>query len=157
MLPDVFPDRARSIFVFRDGTGERRADPLAIEERLFRALSDLDHEAMDQHLKSPEIRVAFDALAKLLPAVREAFGVAAFEDDPEKGLTREESLDLLARFWDWRDGLKKSGGPTASTSPPTADGPAPGPTTRPSSASGGTGSASRRSKRSRRSGARSPR
>jgi hypothetical protein len=122
--PNDLPAAEREIFEFRDGAGPRRGDPLAIERRMTKALADVDDEALDEQLRSPVPGIVFDGLDKLLPAIRAAFKVAAFEDDEAAGLTAEETLDLWGRFQDWRDRLKGDTGPTPSTSPPTADAPA---------------------------------
>lgn len=130
-----FPPEQRAIFPYRDGRGPRRGDPMAIDARMLAALKDVDEEALDQHLRSEDVGVFYGAVSRVLPAIRAAFKVTAFEDDEEAGLTDDETFHLWADFRAWCDRLKGDTGPTPSTSRPTDDGPASSPTTSAGSAS----------------------
>lgn len=136
--------RRRAIFRFFDGVRERRADPLVV----LRALAADPRFLLDKH---PALAAAGDAESQhiTVAAVRSAFAVQAYSytarDQRESGLTDEESLELLSRFAEFLEVVKKNGSPPPtspaamdleSSPPPTpAVDPAACPTTCPTNAS----------------------
>lgn len=103
------PQAERDIFVFHDGTGWRRADPIAVGRRIedacpgfedhLRTLAtqtkDLPPGPVRDDLKAGQRR----ATQELVKATRAAFGVRELTE--AEGLTEAETVALLTAFLNW--------------------------------------------------------
>lgn len=98
------------LFVYHDGHRWRRADPM----RLYRALA---AHATYRPDVTPVMADAGDAeaLATMLQAAQDVFGVRPFDETTGRGLTENEQLDLMIDFAAWLESKKKSM-PTSPTS-----------------------------------------
>lgn len=139
----------RAIFRFWDGAEWQRADPLKVMSVIeddcpeWGALLDAVEKGIETvppgPMKTDLLAVRRGATEKLLAVTRRAFGVA--ELDGKTGLTRAETLGLLARFLVWMVGLAEDARPlpdwpaAESHSPPAS-------TTEPSAASTSIGTGS---------------
>lgn len=113
-------DKARCIFIYRDGTRPRRADPIAVEAALIRALG-ADWRDLARRVDGPppaglvgeqadEAELIWHAeKQKLLAAIDGAFGVYALND--RDGLTDVERVGLLARYCLFCAGLVEAARP----------------------------------------------
>lgn len=112
-------NRQRAIFRYWDGSRFRNADPWA----LYRALQ-LHNRFTWEHLKLVEIEDA-EAIEITLEAVRDVFGVQAFDGETRRGLTESETIALIESFEDYVAIVKKkvSHSPTwpESTEPDPSD------------------------------------
>lgn len=93
-------DRNRQIFRFWDGSQWRQCDPIETLIKL-QSHSQYDYRIHPQMVDDGDK----EAIAITCDAVRQAFGVSAFDDG---GLTIDETLALLAGFCVYLDVLKKS-------------------------------------------------
>jgi hypothetical protein len=118
--------RSRDIFIYHDGTGKRRADPLVAMAKIEDACPDLAH-LLTLATADAEMRVMpgpvgdaikgskREAVAKLLEVTRTAFGVKPLGD--KDGLTDAETLALLTSFLKFMGGLAEEARPLP-VSPP---------------------------------------
>lgn len=128
----------RKIFRYWDGARWRRCDPI---EAMFRLQS---HPRFDHKLHPILVDEGDrEAIEITCEAVRQAFGVPAFDSATSAGLTVGETLDLLCEFCLYLEGLKKSTGQPVTSPLPTEPTPTASnaPTTSDSSVSGSTGTA----------------
>lgn len=115
------PATDRLIFTFFDGAGERRVDPLVTLRRMrahecnFEAELAFLNESDDETLREA-------AWEKLVAASREVFDITPLSNDGN-GLTEQESFDVLDRFGEFLDTLKKNTS-LKPTSPPSSELPA---------------------------------
>lgn len=120
-------DQERLIFTYRDGTSNRRVDPLAVLRQLESELP--DWAAILDQTRAPEMPVAGtvgaelvqqrkDAVAKLIDAARRLFGVKPLDDTG--GLTEAETLGLFTAYLSFMGGLAEEALPL-SQSPPVGD------------------------------------
>jgi len=128
----------RDIFVFRDGTQDRRLDPWNAWIKLW---TDPDCDFKTQMplcaQGDPEASRAIEALT------RRVFGVQEFDPATGSGMTLLELHDLLGRFSIYIRDLKKKLGILPTPSRPTGSGSSetpPDSTTRPASDSSSTAS-----------------
>lgn len=108
------PDRGRFVFAYKDGTRDRRADPVAVERALTAALGD-DWRGVVRKLSRPASAMGLvgeqaDAenaeweatRVKVLTAVCAAFGVSTYSDGGgvgrPSGLTEVELWGLLEGY-----------------------------------------------------------
>lgn len=102
------------------------ADPVATRRELVHQLGgDLDQVLADYH--SPAEPQAYAATKALAAATVAALGLMPFSPETGCGLTEDEVLAELGRFFDFEEAKKKSV-PTSSTptsSPPSPRGPSP--------------------------------
>jgi hypothetical protein len=99
---------AREIFEYWDGEKKRRADPVAI----WRAMAAHPQFVADKHLQeiaSSEQSLQIEASDITVRATREIFGIAAWSETNDTGLTEFETLEVLNQFMGFIDGLKKNG------------------------------------------------
>ena len=108
----MFADDERSIFRYSDAEDARRGDPVEIEWELALALEGQDVDALKAAADGPDRIASIRAGRTMLPAIRRAFGVRSIGDDPEHGLTAEETFGLMVRFMEWSDRLKADGAST---------------------------------------------
>lgn len=128
-------ERSRDIFRYWDGTRERGADPI----KILRALIGDEKFNAEVH---PDLALAGDieAMAVTMDATRKVFGLSEYSDADgrDSGLTDGETLELLNRFGEYMESLKKStSGPLtlpAATAPSVSE----ASTTKPASDSGST-------------------
>lgn len=112
-------DRRSGVFRFHDGRRWRAVDPFTT----YRAL--LLHETFNADADLALIQVEsqnprekhFEATLRADKAARDAFGIPSFE---KGGLTLEDTVVLLAEFYAYVTGQKKSGNPP-QTSPPATE------------------------------------
>lgn len=97
-----FRGRYRRIFKFDSGAGLRRIDPLIVCQRLA-----LDEHYRGDHLAGAEVG---DPVAQAITAgaACRAFGVTAYDDQTETGLTTAERIDLMISFDNYLLALKKN-------------------------------------------------
>jgi hypothetical protein len=98
----VYTEEERSIYCYHDGRRPRRADPLALEAAYFAAMEGMDRAGLDDQLASPVPEVRSAASARLLPAIRAAFGVAELDEDTGEGLPLAETFGLTRAFFRWK-------------------------------------------------------
>ena len=144
--------RGRRIYRFHDGSCWRAVDPIELHERLEAAAGDWEKllgilaaaplppgsgAAIEERRRKEQA----EALDRLVTAARAAFGVTALADTG-RGLTRAETVALVADYVVWLGGAADLAGPFA-TSPRRASPlmPADSPTS-PSSDSGDAGGGS---------------
>lgn len=114
-IRNYFWNRQREIFRYRDGTRERRADPIAVWRAL---LSDESFEIeRDSQLMELNDRGAW---GRCVTATRKALSVPEFENG---GLTEDETVNLFQSFCLYVAALKKNSSPTP-TSPGALEMPA---------------------------------
>jgi len=100
-------ERQRALFVFYDGTQERRADPARVWRALINhaEMNFEDHMPLADQGHEPEVSI-------VLKAIREVFEVSAWDNRTLTGLTDWETLDLIRQFDEYLDELKKSTDPS---------------------------------------------
>lgn len=129
----------RVIFPYFDGKATRRADPIVLYRKYSKVKTVLHADAAVA--QSPS-RAAEEKYLSMLGMIRGIFDVQELGESG--GLTEQETVDLLNSFLGFMEALKKNTRTSATS--PTATSPATGPCageippTRPSSASGSTGS-----------------
>jgi hypothetical protein len=116
-----YADSEREIFVYWDGTRERKGDPLAIH----RALLTMDPEKEFDIKTDPQVTAVptiagLRATGRLAGAVRKAFGIRTVD---EGGLTDGECLRLFVQFGSLIRELQEDARPLANSPPPTAAAP----------------------------------
>jgi hypothetical protein len=105
----MFSEADTAIFKYRDGTGERAADPQKVYRDLTKALkgAQLGGEGgLLDALQRGDDAVAFDAAEKLFPAVQVAFGLKPVQPDGT-GCTERMQYRVLVDFLSYLDSLKK--------------------------------------------------
>jgi hypothetical protein len=100
-------DRGRNIYVYYDGTRRRRADPIAISDRLTRECPEyadlvqtlarkLD-EAPVGPVRADLLKQKNTAASKLAETAKSVFGLDPLDD--EKGVTDSEALNVLVEYF----------------------------------------------------------
>jgi hypothetical protein len=111
----------RQIFTYEVNGETRRADPLAVWDRLIAALhaEGMTTEDMVDRLKlfenpAPEVRLpAGEFIGRI---ARAAFRLKDIEDE-ENGVTRVEAAHLLGSYFAWENDVRKKHEPSPSTAP----------------------------------------
>jgi len=100
-------ERQRALFVFYDGSFTRRVDPARVWRALINhpEMNFEDHMPLADQGQEPEVSI-------VLKALREIFGVTAWDHRTLTGLTDWETLDLVRQFGNYLDELKKSTDPS---------------------------------------------
>ena len=119
----------RDIFIYHDGTKERRADPLLLWDRIR-----LDPECDLGAVLPASGRGDTDAMRQLENFVCRVFGVQRYDPATDQGLPILDLHRLLARYMRYMEDLKKkrdlrpiwsprsgSSSSAPSTTPPAAD------------------------------------
>lgn len=105
--------RQRQIFAYWDGSCECTCDPIAT------LLAIQSHPQYDYTLHPKLVDEGdMEAISITCAAVREAFGIRAYDAASGTGLTVGETLELLAQFCVFLESLKKSTGPTPTSPSP---------------------------------------
>lgn len=139
-MDEIFPEEARQVFPYWDGSKRVYGDPLAIEDRYLADMAGEDLDELNRDLSpdlspdpaapaptsGPRVLARLQAQERLADGVRAAFRLAPFDEATGEGMTADQVRTLWNRYNAWKDGLKGDTGPGASTPPPTAD-PAAGP------------------------------
>jgi len=144
----MFDAATRKIFIFKVDDEERGVDPIEVDWAMELALEGEDRDALRAQAEGEDGPAAVRASAKMLAAIRSAFGVTPYDHAARAGLTAEQSFDLFVAYRDWCDDLKADGGTAPSSSPSPDTRPASPSPTSASSGSGGTDAASRPSRAS---------
>ncbi len=105
----------RELLRFWDGAAWRYCDPFLV----WRALKHHDTVNLDTHWAASEDGDEPET-TELITAVATAFGVGRFNG--ESGLTDWELLDLLSKFVDYIEKIKKKRSPSLTSSEPTDSG-----------------------------------
>jgi hypothetical protein len=108
-------ERQRQIFRYFDGVRRRGIDPIAA----YRALASDPDFRYDLHVQGC-LEGDLESIQITLAAVRRTFDVRPWNEATERGLTEEETLELLPQFYDYMESLKKNTAPWPSSSPSTA-------------------------------------
>lgn len=102
----------KQIFRYFDGKKERGADPI----KTFRAILSHPKFNLQEHMASlmddgpsADTAVQTEASQIAVDSVREIFGLTGWSEDTPDGLTEIETLEVLADFIIYMDGLKKNG------------------------------------------------
>ncbi len=114
----VLKSEGRRIYAFHDGTAQRFADPLLVQDRLDDALEEVDAEGFQEQLDSPIRKASADAHQKFLAAIRHAFEVQELDTRTGVGLTAQETFDLATDYFAWRDATPAAA-PSAEEAPAT--------------------------------------
>ncbi len=107
--------RPRNVFRFWDGRRYRSIDPFVAARVLF-SHPKFDWDETIVLLTMPRVKPQLETAGVIVSAVREAFGVASFD---EGGLTELESIELLYDFRDYIGDVKKNGSLFPTSQPPT--------------------------------------
>jgi hypothetical protein len=93
----------RLIFNYHDGTRERNDDPLAIRSRL-------DNHPTYRFDVHPVLAEKGDAAAFeiVLAAICDAFKVERYNPDTKSGMTQTELVQLLIKFGEYLESVKKN-------------------------------------------------
>ncbi len=118
---DVFDPDDRQIFRYHDGTNKRRGDPIRIDRRFRDALGGNESTAIFDAMQSDDRDIQDAALVQFAKAAYEALEIPPL-DDQDRGLTEEEIVNTMSRFFEFQAAAKKKGGTSPSGSPAT-DGP----------------------------------
>jgi hypothetical protein len=102
-----YGEEERAIYEFDDGRGARRADPLALEDAYAEAMAGVDQAALGEQLRSPIMASRIVAEARLLPAIRAAFGVVEFDEATGEGLPLARTLELSRDLFGWKDRVRR--------------------------------------------------
>lgn len=103
-----FRKTQREIFRYWDGLRWRAIDPMVV----FRSMSSHPEFNPEVHiplLASDNLELQQQAAPIAVAATRQIFGIEAFADGHEGGLTELETLAVLNDFCEFADGLKKNG------------------------------------------------
>lgn len=92
------PRRHRAIFHYYDGVRQRQIDPYVALKGFFRDIDENDLRGADEG--------DMESIEKVVGRAREVFGIDAFEDG--KGLTVSETFQVLARFLEYVETVKKN-------------------------------------------------
>lgn len=114
----LFIDRRGDSFAYFDGQRKRRADPFATYRRLKSHPSfdwSSDPATAQAEIANPD-ETSFESFDRTVAAVRDVFGVPAFEAG---GLTDEGCVFLLAEFGDYVADEKKNGNRPPTLPPST--------------------------------------
>ena len=105
---DGFAAKDRAIFRYHLGRGrpDYWGDPLAIEERYEALLADKNPTTLGQWLRRENASVRLLGLRRLLPVIRAAFALPAFDESHVDGLSAGDALAVLERFFLFQDDLK---------------------------------------------------
>lgn len=122
--------KRRELFRFWDGSRKRAIDPitpwsslLASEtldkdyEFLFSDAPDISDGADEQQLEliAMDTQNRIEATHRIAECVREAFGVQSWNEETGKGLTVNETLELLASYYEYAHLLKKNTEPSLTS------------------------------------------
>lgn len=106
---------ARLLYVFHDGTHERKVDPF----RTWRALQSDPNFDVVTHGPLMDKGLEPETTNGLL-AICNAFGVKLFDEATGTGMTDLELMNLLADFCVWLEAVKKKSFPSPNSSAPMA-------------------------------------
>lgn len=110
-------NRRRAIYRYWDGKRFRRADPMV----LYRSL--MSHPKFDLSTHPQFIDENQEDRDITLSAIRDVFGVKAFDGLTGEGLTEEETVQLLWAFVSYCTAKKKSVSPSPTSPPATESNP----------------------------------
>jgi hypothetical protein len=106
----IFDDKERRVFQYHNGTAVVFGDPWLIYRRLLAAFDGDLKPALDQlHSKEPGVWVP--AVERLVPVVRDIFGMVPFDSATGAGATDDECVQALHAFLGW---LAEKKAPAAS-------------------------------------------
>ncbi len=103
----MYTDEERRIYAYSDGRSTRKADPLALESAYFEALASQDQAGLSDQLRSPIRPIRAAAEARLLTAIRKAFGVVEFDERTGEGLPMAETFALSREFFAWKARIRR--------------------------------------------------
>src|SRR5947209_3262775 len=100
----MFEPKDRLIFRFHDGKQERFADPLTVYKKLAVCCDYELQKFLVAYSTNTQNKEGIEATDKLVAAVRQAFGVPAY--DGKEGLLEDECMALLYDYYEWMNDVK---------------------------------------------------